>query len=313
MAATPSSSSPGSRLLQGPPPPEPEKTKKQKTEKEEDVRDWAELPRDALLLVLEKLSQVDVFRGPELVCGPWRRAALDEPTLWRHIDLRHCHVDASSRWCLRPMAHAAVRRSRGCEALRGEGAVDEWVISLLENSPHSLKSLRMISCERITDRLSNSIPWFYKLEELEISNCDPGAFSSTCIVVGNSCPNMKRFRLSSPRFYKRRRRRIDCEVEGITRMRGLRSLQLFAQTISTDGLSSILNSCVQLESLDIRHCFNIEMEEEMVARCSRFRSLKLPYDSTHDYDLEFSAPDMRLESPRAMTYEDYHGAWGSSY
>jgi hypothetical protein len=99
------------------------------------ARDWAELPRDALLLVLEKLHHVDVLRGPELVCRTWHRAARDEPALWRHIDFRHQRVDDSTRWSLRLMAYAAVRRSRGrCEAFWGDGTVDERVMSLLEDS-----------------------------------------------------------------------------------------------------------------------------------------------------------------------------------
>ncbi|KAM0885237.1 hypothetical protein ACQ4PT_030472 [Festuca glaucescens] len=239
------------------------------------ARDWAELPRDALLLVLEKLHHVDVLRGPELVCRTWHSAVRDEPALWRRIDFRHQRVDDSTRWFLRLMAYAAVRRSRG-RAL--------W-----------LKSLRIISCERIADRrLSSDIARFHMLELLEISNCYPGSFSRTCIVVGNSCPRLKSFRLSSPSFFRWNwiKHEVDSEVEGITRMRGLRSLQLFAQTVSTSGLASILDSCVQLESLDIRHCFNIEMGDDMMARCSRFETVRLPFDSTDDYDLEFCAQDM---------------------
>jgi hypothetical protein len=81
-------------------------------------------------------------------------------------------------------------------------------------------------------------------------------------------------------------------------MRGLRVLQLFAQTVTTGGLTSILDSCVQLESLDIRHCFNIKMSNDMMARCSMFQTLRLPFDPTDNYDLDFSAQDMN----RALYY-----------
>lgn len=88
-------------------------------------------------------------------------------------------------------------------------------------------------------------------------------------------------------------------------MRGLRSLQLFAQTISTTGLTAILDSCVQIDSLDIRHCFHVEMGDELMSRCSKFETLRLPHDSTDDYDLEFSAPDMNTESPRPRRVHNY--------
>ena len=125
--ATPSSSS--SALLEGCPP------ELRKTKKDQQGRDWAELPRDALLLVLEKLHHVDVLQGPEAVCRSWRHAARDEPALWRRIDFRHRRVDDSTRWSLRLMAYAAVRRSQGsCVAFWGDGTVDERVMSLLLDS-----------------------------------------------------------------------------------------------------------------------------------------------------------------------------------
>lgn len=132
--ATPSPSS--SLLLEGRPPglwPPPEW--KKKTKPEEVTRDWAELPRDALLLVLEKLHQVDVLLGAELVCRPWHRATRDEPSLWRRIDLRLSHLPDPSSYRFLPMGHTAIRRSRGsCEALYSEGAIDEEAISLLKES-----------------------------------------------------------------------------------------------------------------------------------------------------------------------------------
>ncbi|XP_020165695.1 putative F-box/LRR-repeat protein 9 [Aegilops tauschii subsp. strangulata] len=311
--ATPSPSS--SLLLEGRPPglwPPPEW--KKKTKPQAVTRDWADLPRDALLLVLEKLHQVDVLRGPELVCRPWHLAARDEPSLWRRIDLRLSHLpDPSSVWRFHEMGCAAVRRSRGsCEAVYSEGAIDEEAIPLLVESAHLLKSLRLINCIWINDRICYNISHLVMLEELEISNCGVRKFSSTCFAVGYSCPHLKRFRLSSSCFIKRPVwGAVDCEVEGITRMRGLRSLQLFAQTISTTGLAAILDSCVQLDSLDIRHCFHVEMGDELMSRCSKFEILRLPHDSTDDYDLEFSAPDMSTESPRPRRMRNYGDEGGA--
>ncbi|KAM3393531.1 hypothetical protein ACQJBY_014320 [Aegilops geniculata] len=305
--ATPSPSS--SPLLEGCPPGlwrPPEWKKKAKPHAV--TRDWADLPRDALLLVLEKLRQADVLRGPELVCRPWHLAARDEPSLWRRIDLRLSHLpDPSSVRRFRQMGCAAVRRSQGsCEAVYSEGAIDDEAISLLKESALLLKSLRLINCMWINDRISHNISHLVMLEELEISNCNFNKFSSTCSAVGYCCPHLKRFRLSSSCFIKRPVwGAIDCEVEGITLMRGLRSLQLFAQTISTTGLAAILDSCVQIDSLDIRHCFHVEMGDELMSRCSKFETLRLPHDSTDDYDLEFSAPDMNTESPRPRPVRNY--------
>jgi hypothetical protein len=85
--------------------------------------DWAALPRDILLEILGRLRQVDVLRGAGLACAPWWRAAVEEPALWRTIDVafnEEDHIDQQA-WDARvAMGRAAVDRSAGqCESFRG--------------------------------------------------------------------------------------------------------------------------------------------------------------------------------------------------
>jgi hypothetical protein len=104
-------------------------------EEEEETRDWAELPLDALLAVLQKLDHADVVMGVELVCRPWCRAAREESGLWRRVDLRRPvrtalsspHVNSEA------VAFAAVRRGAGrCEAFRARGLrIDDSFIFFL--------------------------------------------------------------------------------------------------------------------------------------------------------------------------------------
>ncbi|KAK1649957.1 hypothetical protein QYE76_067762 [Lolium multiflorum] len=179
------------------------------------------------------------------------------------------------------MARESVRRGAGqCQAFWAEGDLDDSVISLLsDTSALSLKSLRLISCNSICDTsLALTITKFTLLEELEVSNYLMD-FSKTCAAAGKACPLLKRLRLSSGRFE-------DCRVSGDveaaaigTTMPELRSLQLFAKRISNGGLAAILDGCPLLESLDIRHCFNIVMNDELHARCSRVHTLRRPHDS----------------------------------
>ncbi|TVU02044.1 hypothetical protein EJB05_52410, partial [Eragrostis curvula] len=53
----------------------------------EPPRDWAPLPRDILFAVFLRLGLFDIMQGAELVCKTWRRAAVDEPALWRRVDM----------------------------------------------------------------------------------------------------------------------------------------------------------------------------------------------------------------------------------
>jgi len=70
------------------PPGAPVPLREGKGEEEEEVRDWAELPVDALLAVLRRLDAVDILTGADHVCRLWRRATREEPELWRRVDMR---------------------------------------------------------------------------------------------------------------------------------------------------------------------------------------------------------------------------------
>ena len=87
-----------------------------------DWRDWAALPGTALRAILERL-QTDVLRGtgPVLACASWRRAAVEDPLLWRRIDLASDEdMQRAGPVGWEAMACAAVDRSAGlCESFRG--------------------------------------------------------------------------------------------------------------------------------------------------------------------------------------------------
>jgi hypothetical protein len=104
----------------------------------EEWRDWASLPHDIVRIVLSKLTQIDILCGAGLALAfpPWRRLALEEPLLWRRIDLGYGNIRRRferphDEWVA--MAHAAVDASAGrCESFRGY-VVDEDILVHLAN------------------------------------------------------------------------------------------------------------------------------------------------------------------------------------
>ncbi|TVU02045.1 hypothetical protein EJB05_52411, partial [Eragrostis curvula] len=84
-------------------------------------RDWATLPRDIILHIFLKLGPCyEIMRGAERTCKAWRRAALEEPVLWRRVEMDTPTLllagvrSAAGR---RAMARAAVDRAADeCEA-----------------------------------------------------------------------------------------------------------------------------------------------------------------------------------------------------
>ena len=160
----------------------------------------------------------------------------------------------------------------------------------------------------VDERLKLTVTRFALLEELELSLCTD-VYAGTCEAVGGACPLLKRLRLNRKQFFKWNTSNIDREATAIAAtMRGLRSLQLFANPLGSHGLTAILDGCTLLESLDIRHCFNVEMMggEAIRARRPGIKTLRLPGDSTADYDLDFDPANMTPWNTMDEYYCDWH-------
>uniref|UniRef100_A0A0E0ARW5 F-box domain-containing protein n=1 Tax=Oryza glumipatula TaxID=40148 RepID=A0A0E0ARW5_9ORYZ len=161
-----------------------------------EARNWADLPLDAILTIFHKLDHTDILMAADQVCASWRRAAPDEPTLWRRITMRGTEA-LSSRINLCGLACAAVRRSAGrCEAFCGEYAGDDGLLMYLAEQASCLKSLRLISCLGVSNEgIEEAIKQFPLLEELELSFCDNVTYKAYA-VIGVTCgPQLKCLRL----------------------------------------------------------------------------------------------------------------------
>jgi hypothetical protein len=91
-------------------------------------RDWAELPADSIACVLHKLSLPELLLGGVAeVCRSWRRAAREEPELWRRIDVRDLPDVPPFTWraTLENVMRSALRLSAGqCHTFLAESLDD---------------------------------------------------------------------------------------------------------------------------------------------------------------------------------------------
>ncbi|CAL5007873.1 unnamed protein product [Urochloa decumbens] len=291
-AASPNPSPPEPQARPPTPPPSSSSSRRRRRRRRK-ARDWASLPRDALGAILGKLDHIEILMGAGQVCRSWRGAAREDPSLWRRVDMRG-HADLFYQVNLHGMAQAAVRRADGqCEAFWGEYAGDDDFLLFLAEQAPSLKSLRLISCYDVSNEgLAEAIKKLPMLEELELSLSSNVFGQEVYETVGKSCSQLKRFRLSKHSFYSFDDvdYNKDGEALGIATMTGLRSLQIFGNNLTNAGLTVILDNCHHLESLDIRHCFNVEMDNTLRAKCAGIKTLRLPDDSTDDYEFIVSPP-----------------------
>uniref|UniRef100_A0ACD6AEB2 Uncharacterized protein n=1 Tax=Avena sativa TaxID=4498 RepID=A0ACD6AEB2_AVESA len=247
-------------------------------------RDWAELPADAISCILHKLDQVELLLGGvAAACRSWRRAAREEPELWRRIDLRDLSSIPPFFWrtSRRNIMRAALRLSAGqCHTFFGE-LHHEHLLLLAEGAP-LLKSLHLIKCYYLSnEEFANIIEKFHLLEELELLWC----LGDTQVleVFAEVCPGLKHLRLVTNWNSKPYNQR---KAHAIARMRGLLTLHIVDDALDNEGLTLILDSCRHLEYLNIHNCWNINMDDSLGAKCARIDvddyEYLLPYDRNSD-------------------------------
>ncbi|KAI3903574.1 hypothetical protein MKW98_032228 [Papaver atlanticum] len=272
----------------------------------EEVRNWLELPHNVISHIFLKLGAIDILLSAQSVCPTWRKVS-KEPSLFRSIDMRNrSDLFDGKMYDLEKLARVAVDRSCGqlIEFSMDCFGNNELLAHLADKSCE-LRCLRLVSSYEVRgDALIDVAKKAVMLEELEICHCS--FLEDTLIVVGNSCPQLKSLRLNH-RGYMPTHVESDNEVLAIAGyMPELRHLQLLGSKLTNVGLKAILDGCLHLESLDLRQCFNVNLEWDLLRTCrNRFIKLRLPNDSTDDNEFDDATDDRFSERSwsRYLTFD----------
>ncbi|KAJ3693581.1 hypothetical protein LUZ60_009061 [Juncus effusus] len=297
--------------------PNPNTEDQPQMEQEKEQRNWAEVNGDILMEIFRMIGMLDVFKGAGSVCRAWRRVAKDEPDLWRRIDLTSNNNYAAN--VLINPTKLAIDRSRGrleefWIRYLGDDDLLQYLSDRFFNFSQDNRTQILISCYQISDEgVINTVKKQPLLEELQITF---GTFSATLPeLVGKEVPNLKRFKLNGTWFHLPPPDPDDEEIVeeivdnekafGIGKaMHQLRYLQLIGNRLANEGLIAILQGCPHLETLDIRRCYNLNMDSDMRARCSKLTTLRLPSDSLEDYEFQAEASPDRSDVD-LMFYVEY--------
>ncbi|KAI4988842.1 hypothetical protein ZWY2020_036159 [Hordeum vulgare] len=269
-------------------------------EQQPSVRDWSELPLDALTLVFAGLGAVDVLMGAGLVCRSWLEAAKG-PELWRKVDMgrgprdkevmlknRDDSLDHSmfrkvvfGRPSLCEMAKVAVNRSNGrLEEFAGSNFVTDEILNYIGARSPSLKRLALLTCYHVTSQgFTNLLTNCPLLEDIEVSGC-VGVRGDAMVATGRACLRLKWLVLD-----KTWRRRWDRgEVASISMMHELRHLSLACCEITNDEPMAVVDACPCLDYLSVVNCYNIVTDDALRAKCATVKTLELPTSQDHHYD-----------------------------
>ncbi|GJN09477.1 hypothetical protein PR202_ga27486 [Eleusine coracana subsp. coracana] len=200
-----------------------------------EVRDWTSLTHDILVDVFQRLGPCcEIMQAAECMCKTWRRAAISEPLLWRHIDIS----TVSQRSQGQPtMARAAVDRSQGqCEAFCGPVDMDS-LLYLVERYVFLLVFILQLCCSYyIVNANPNLIA--YVVQYMSIHH----------FIYGLSCiaPRLKSFHLSA-----------NCKVDNdiftmaLKKLTILKDLEISASYSLEDLLKYACQACPHLEKLKV--------------------------------------------------------------
>ncbi|KAL6123024.1 hypothetical protein ACLB2K_075547 [Fragaria x ananassa] len=254
-------------------------------------QDWIDLPEEITASILSRLGAIEILVTAVYVCTTWRKICMD-PRKWLTIDMRDDSVYGES-----PSSTSVCSVHNFCSDDLLKYITDRYSVGESNGS---------VLCFLTTNNgLIEAAPKLPLLEELVLSHCnyrfDIPYFEDTpqgnLEVIGRFCPLLKSLKLNrhnSKMFFEG----WDGDALAIAEtMHGLHHLQLFGNKLTSNGLRAILDGCPLLESLDLRHCwhinldrewlhhFDLKLDEELKRRCiHRIKNLRLPHDSKHDYE-----------------------------
>ncbi|KAL3616604.1 hypothetical protein CASFOL_014533 [Castilleja foliolosa] len=205
----------------------------------------------------------------------------------RICDMKNSDIDVM---CLR-----AIDLSKGeLVEINIEYFGNDDLLHYISQRSSNLKCLRLRYCNYITtDGLTASVKIFSELEELHLY-FTPGITANVIEVISISCPMLKSFTFNNCSYnnhsYRSQSLEIDnsCALTIAKNMPNLQHLCLIWNMLSNEGLKAILNGCLNLESLDLRKCFKVDLQGEFGKMClERIKYLKCPGptdDYSHDMD-----------------------------
>lgn len=234
-------------------------------EDESDFRRWDELIPDALGLIFRNLSLEEILTVVPNVCKSWGRAVTG-PYCWQEIDIEEWsqHREPEN---IDQMVQLLVNRS--CCSLRKlcvSGISSDQTFFSISNHARSLQTLRVPR-----SKISNSIveqvaDMFCNLTFLDLSYCMKiGAQGLEAI--GKHCKSLTVLQRNMHPIDVIDIQSQDDEAHAIAlTMPRLKHLEIAYLLVDTTSVLEILKSCTQLELLDLRGCWRVDLDENFAEK-----------------------------------------------
>ncbi|XP_027075281.1 F-box protein FBW2-like isoform X1 [Coffea eugenioides] len=244
-----------------------------------DFRPWDELIPDTLGLIFRNLSLLEILTVVPGVCKSWRKAVMG-PYCWQEIDIeewsQHCSPENIDQ-----MLQLLITRSCGSfRKLCVSGISNDLSFAYIANHAKCLQTLRLPRSQISHSIVEQVAGMLSTLTFLDLSYCIKiGA--EALEAIGKNCKFLTGLRrIMHPLEVIDKLSQDDEALAIASTMPKLKHLEIAYLLVSTSSVIEILTNCRQLELLDVRGCFNVNLDENFV---KKFPRLKLVGPNVVDY------------------------------
>lgn len=270
-------------------------------------RRWEALSPEILALIFVRIQPSDeMVRCVPFVCKPWMEVVAG-PYCWRDINLfswSRSRIDDINLMYLSSSDAVAVEReddllveklvrrsSYTVQRLSVNHIAESGFLSVV-NCGRCLKILQIPRSRITDDMVLKHIKPLPNLEGLDISFCSE-ITSKGLAAFGNNCKSLVHLKRSMRSFYGTIG--IDeSEAKTIAHtMPSLQRIELCYGKFGNSGVSEILTKCKSLTHLDVRGCWNVVLDDDLLKTCERLEHFQYDYevfDSINSKDVDLPSP-----------------------
>ncbi|XP_058096867.1 F-box protein FBW2 [Magnolia sinica] len=225
-----------------------------------EFRCWEDLIPDALALIFSHLSLQEILTVVPRVCKSWA-IAVSGPYCWQDIDIEEWSLQRKPEHLDQMLRMLVTRSCSSVRRLSVSGLPNDAVFSFIADRARSLQTLQLprseISdsiVEQVAGKLSN-------ITFLDLSYC--GKIGARALeAFGKHCKSLVGLkRIMHPLEVADKVCQDDEALAIATTMPKLKHLEMAYLLLTNRGVLEILSGCRELEFLDVRGCWDVELDE----------------------------------------------------
>ncbi|CAA0838167.1 F-box protein FBW2 [Striga hermonthica] len=250
-------------------------------------RKWEELIPDALGLIFKNLTLLEMLTVVPRVCKSWGKV-VKGPYCWQEIDIEEWSKGCKPETLDRMLEMLITRSCGSLRKLAVSSLSNDQSFLFIEKHAQSLRALRLPRCEITDPIMARAATSLSSLTSLDLSYCiRVGARGLEA--VGRACRSLTSLRrVMHPLEVVGKPSQDDEALAVAATMPRLRHLEIAYLLVRTHSVVEIIKNCKDLELLDVRGCWDVNLEEGFLKGFMGLRVMGPVVVDCYDVCSEFS-------------------------